>query len=230
MIFAIAISAMTVSATSNFGTRQCSPPALSLTELTGLSPRETHSFFEPRVGLPIIETNQLADGSTFAKLDFADQQENVMQRYLWGDAGTLDVYFDHGRSQVVIARLDDSGNRKVPCEPWTSKTFAKWLGTPKIQRELHPSEHSHSSLIYEEWKTQNPKGGTSKVRVRCQKENRCMELTLYLPTSGQQHFAQNPAMLQNTIQRPIIEPTSHANLVPGVRRPLHSSSVNEKKF
>ncbi len=163
--------------------RHCPQPAMALEQLAGKSPRDVRAELSRTLGPPSVETNQLPDGGTFARLEIADLQDGVMQRYAWGD-GVVDVVFQGGKTQLVALRVEEfetyaHGKLVLPCQPLSRELWAKAIGIP-LKGAPHSSKlgRGQVSLRYDHqaW----------RVRLRCAgSDQRCTDASVLFPSTEQ---------------------------------------------
>jgi hypothetical protein len=195
--------------------RRCEQNPVPLQDLQGKTPRETRAALSSVLGPPVVETNQLPDGGQFARLELADLQDGVTQRYTWGQ-GTLDVVFQGGHAQLVALRLDEyetyvRSAMVLPCDPLSREQWSKVIGI-NLPRKASTSKmgRGQSSLRYDQkpW----------MVRLRCQvADTRCTDASIYLPNE------RTPPPPPPVEAQP--QPVAEAELKPLLEKPVRPPSV-----
>jgi len=167
--------------------RVCDVPDLPLAKLAERSPREVRALLQPLVGAPLIETNQLPDGGTFDRLEIADNEDGVSQRFAWGaDAGTIDISYQHGRAELVamhLAEFEEQRGTQIidPCQGWPRDSLAEKAGLtlPKRAVSIRPAR---TLSIY-----RYDLANRWTARLRCAAAGafgRCMELNVVFNGAG----------------------------------------------
>ena len=197
--------------------RHCEQNPVPLQNIQGSSPREARAELSSVLGPPTIETNQLPDGGQFARLELADLQDGVTQRYTWGE-GTLDLVFQTGHVQLAALRLDEyetyvRGKMVLPCEPLSREQWSKVTGV-SLPRKASTSKmgRGQTSFRYEKkpW----------MVRLRCSSGNdtHCTDASVYLPNDRP---SVSPAAAP--VSEPIAEAEIPQEIRPLLEKPVHSS-------
>lgn len=167
--------------------RQCQPPQVDVTKLYGKNPREVRALLSPVLGPPTVETNQLPDGGAFARLDLADQQDGVSQRYLWGGTeGSIEVVYQRGRAHLVSVRLEEfetvvRSRNVMPCKPWAKDALTTRVGL-KLPKKAASSRQTRGQVSFRFDLHGAPKQADWVARVRCfGNEQKCIDVSLYFP-------------------------------------------------
>jgi hypothetical protein len=188
--------------------RRCEPVPVAVAALQGKSPRETRATLSRTLGPPTVETNQLPDGGTFARLELADLQDGVTQRYTWGE-GALDVVFHAGRAQLIAFHFDEfetyaKGRRVLPCEPMGREEWGKTLSLA-LPKRASSSQMGRGQVSFRfdvrPW----------MVRLRCAGSDKsCTDASVYVP--GESELPEPPPVAES-----LPEPT--AERVPLIASP-----------
>ena len=224
--------------------RQCQPPAVDVNKLYGRNPREVRAILSPLLGPPAAETNQLPDGGTFARLDIADQQDGVSQRYFWGGTeGSLEVVYQRGRAHLASIRLEEfetvvRSRTVMPCKPWPRDALALRVGL-RLPKKATTARQSRGQTSYRyDLHTSVKQQSSWVVRVRCgSNETKCVDIGVYFPLHvppGDESLASMQITAQPAIAaQPVIVPEPSRTEarafdatpapVPGERRPLKTN-------
>jgi hypothetical protein len=146
------------------------------------------AFLSPSLGPPVVETNQLPDGGSFARLDVADQQDGVSQRFAWGGSeGSVEIVYQRGRAHLVSVRLEEYEtivrSRSVqPCKPWTKEALAARAGLKLPNKPSNTRQAQGQLTLRFDIATTQKKTADWVVRMRCAgNDNKCVDVSVYFP-------------------------------------------------
>ncbi len=159
---------------------------------------------QPLVGAPLAETNQLADGGTFAKLEEADLQDGVGQRFPWGgDAGSIEIIYQKGRADLVALRLAEfdqvEGTHVIEaCAGWSRDSLAQRAGVtlPKHSTNVR---RGRALSIY-----RYDLSGHSIIRMRCASvHTECMEINTLFGSQVAREIGKRPMRSATVAREPL---------------------------
>ncbi len=227
--------------------RSCTPPQLDVAKLYAKNPREVRGLLSPTLGPPVVETNQLPDGGSFARLDVADQQDGVSQRFAWGGSeGSVEIVYQRGRAHLVSVRLEEYEtivrSRSVqPCKPWPKEALAGRAGLKLPKKPSNTRQAQGQMTLRFDIQANQKKTADWVVRMRCAgNDSKCVDVSVYFPlhvppgeeshASTQQQLQLTGAVATTPIAPPAPAPAARSRLdlgenvaVSGARRPLKSN-------